>query len=517
MSVAGAKLPLWRKIGIGVVGTSAVVAVTLLLWRPKPKATPPAPVVRLAGQPLSLDDDPVADALDLVRRYALKELTLKLPSDGTRPLSPARLGAEIDRVRLAELVEDVRDEGSALLMFHRARLEQEAGVALDLPVPMRLDTTKAVSVLMAIKDSVDMPASDAVVNLETRSLEPEKLGFRLDVYGTLGRIEDALKRGASEVEAMGQSIEPRIMASQLGNVTFDHVLGWFETRYSRSAKYRARTYNLRQAASKLDGTVVLAGEMFDFNGTVGPRDEANGYRVAPVIAQGELVDGIGGGTCQISGTMHGAAFFAGLEIVERAPHTRPSSYIKLGLDAAVAYPTLNFRMRNNFAFPIVLHETVKKGVVRAEILGPQRTRTVTFFRRIDEAMPFDVQERETDSLPEGEKVLSQRGVPGFKATVFRIVRDGAYAVRTKRRNHYPPTTQIIKVGTGPKDTKSTAKDDGHPEYTADQYLVLTQAPNGTSDTFAESRVPGKTGRKGWQKKEGMPVFERESEETEQAD
>ena len=94
----------------------------------------------------------------------------------------------------------------------------------------------------------------------------------------------------------------------------------------------------------------MPGEIFDFNEVVGPRDEANGYKVAPVIAEGELVDGIGGGTCQISGTLHGAAFFAGLEIVERYPHTRPSSYIKMGLDATVVYPTINFRMKNRFRF-----------------------------------------------------------------------------------------------------------------------------------------------------------------------
>src|SRR5690606_26048446 len=101
----------------------------------------------------------------------------------------------------------------------------------------------------------------------------------------------------------------------------DHVLSAFETSYDVSMRAEARTYNLRLAASKLDGTVLLPGETFDFNATVGPRDEANGYKVAPVIAQGELVDGIGGGTCQISGTLHGAAFFAGLRMVERYPHT----------------------------------------------------------------------------------------------------------------------------------------------------------------------------------------------------
>ena len=181
-------------------------------------------------------------------------------------------------------------------------------------------------------------------------------------------------------------------------------------------KYAARTYNLRLAASKLDGNVLLPGEIFDFNEVVGPRDEANGYKVAPVIAEGELVDGIGGGTCQISGTLHGAAFFAGLDIVERYPHTRPSAYIKMGLDATVVYPTINFRVKNDFDFPVVLHETVKNGVVRAEILGPAahahgdvdpphrraRSRTKRWSARTDRA------------CRRACACSSQRGVAGFK-------------------------------------------------------------------------------------------------------
>ena len=67
--------------------------------------------------------------------------------------------------------------------------------------------------------------------------------------------------------------------------------------------------------------------------------------------EGGLHAPLGGGTCQISGTLHGAAFFAGLPMVERYPHSRPSYYIKLGLDATVVYPTINFRFKNGFDVP----------------------------------------------------------------------------------------------------------------------------------------------------------------------
>ncbi len=503
-----------------LVVTGGLVAWLLVPPPPPPVAPPPPPQVEVAGVRLDLEGDPVAHALDLVRRYARGELRLELPDGSSRALRPALLGAEIDRVRLAEFVRAAVTPDSPLARAHLRRRQADPTAVIQVPVPIRIDAAKATPVLLAIKDGVDQPATDAFVDLAKRELQPEKHGFRLDVYGTLARIDGALREGESSVTAAVDRIEPRVLAAQLGNVKFDHVLGYFETRYSRSARYRARTYNLRLAASRLDGTVLLPGETFDFNATVGPRDEANGYRVAPVIAQGELVDGIGGGTCQISGTLHGAAFFAGLDIVKRVPHSRPSSYIKLGLDAAVAYPTINFRIHNPFSVPVVLHETVKGGVVRAEILGPKRKRTVTFFRRIDEVMPFEEEERETERLPKGELVLTQRGIPGFKTTVFRIVRDGAYAIRTKTVTEYPPTTQIVRVGTGPKSAKGKLKEDRSLEYVADEYLVLTQGPKirtpgvkgeQPGGGMVESRTLGLTGRRGWQQREGLKVFVHEKD------
>ncbi len=521
-TLAGRRL--WRVAVAFVVVLGSAGAGAWMLRPPPPppkKEPPPPPAIAVAGQGLDLARDPVAEALDLVRRFARKPVRIELPDGKTHEVSPARLGAEIDRLRLAELIKAGTDTSSALYRAYVERKKLDPEAVIDVPIPIRIDAQKAVEQLVQLKDDVDHPASNAQIDLAKKELVPEQYGFHLDPYATVAALEDALRRGRSEVVAVGERVKPRLLAAQLGNVKFDQVLGWYESPYDRRDKYEARTYNLRLAASKLDGTVLMPGEEFDFNGTVGPRDEANGYKVAPVIAQGELVDGIGGGTCQISGTLHAAAFFAGLDVSERVPHTRPSTYIFLGLDAAVAYPAINFKLKNNYDFPIVLHETVKDGRVRAEILGPEQTRTVTFFRRIDEVIPFEVEERETDDVPEGKRVLTQRGVPGFKATVYRITRDGPYAVRSKLFNHYPPTTQIVKVGTGPKD-KKVKQPQNAPEYTLDEYLVLTQGPevrqtNSQAPGMLSRRDAGRTGTAGWQKREGMAVFEEKKDDDDDGD
>jgi vancomycin resistance protein YoaR len=480
------------------------------------------PPLSLLKQQLPQTDTAPKAALERVRRYAASKLVLELPDGKRREIFVGELGGEIDKVRLANLVRDAQDRTSALLRGYHAREDKGP---ITLPVPVTLDRDRAQKALLQLKDELDRLPVDARLDLEARKLVPEQNGRLLDVDGTLGAIEEGLARGDNKVQVVFEERKPKRVAAQLGAVEFDDILGYFETKYDRSSKFQARSYNLRLAASKLDGQVLLPGEVFDFNETVGPRDEANGYKVAKVIAEGELVDGIGGGTCQISGTLHGAAFFAGLEVVERYPHTRPSGYIKMGMDATVVYPTINFRLRNPFPFPIVLHETVKNGVVRAEILGPKRTRTVTLIRRIDSVLPFEEVERPDKDLPNGQRVLGQRGVPGFKLRRYRIIREGDNAVRERWDDTYPPTSQIVRVGAGDfaKDAAKTPQGDQHPEYLADELLVTTQGPkldssetdedgkkdDDTADrggVMRESRQPGKYGTAGWTEEAGMPAW-----------
>ena len=489
---------------------SAAAALVLLPMGASGATSEALPKVRLAGQDIPLTAEGDAVALDAVRKYAQGAVTVVLAGSDKRTVARSALGAEIDRVRLRELLAEARNPESAM------RRAAPSGVPLVLPIPVVLRREAGLATLLKLKDELDRAPVDARFDLESKRLLSEQHGVWFDVFGTLAKLEGALSQGESEVQAAYDAQLPRLASDQMGSVTFGEVLGWFETRYNTDQKHEARTFNLRLAASKLDGHVILPGETFDFNEVVGPRDEANGYKVAPVIAQGELVDGIGGGTCQIAGTLHSAAFFAGLDIVERHPHTRPSFYIKMGLDATVVYPTITLRLRNPFDHPVVLHETVRDGVVRAEILGPKRNRTVTFVRKIDDVVPFAEIERPDPKLAKGVRVLAQRGIPGFRTHRYRVVRDGPFAVRERWNDSYPPTNQIIRVGTGDA-AETEAVDDPHPEYVADEYLVLLQGPDvkGTVPSssasaavggMAELREAGKTGERGWTERAGFSRY-----------
>lgn len=442
------------------------------------------------------------DAASIAAAWLDAEVTLRA-DEHVLTLSRRALGAIVDEPRLARYLAEARDPASPM---HTRRRAMSLTGPLAIPVPHTLDATELRARLVALKSEIDRAPVDARFDVEANAVRPERNGRMLDVLGTIAALETALGRGEREVRAVILRDPAHRTASELEGASTRAVLGEFETRYNTAANASERTHNLHVAADKIDGTVVLPGEVFDFNQVVGERNEANGFRPAPVISSGEITDGVGGGTCQISGTLHAAAFFAGLPVVERSPHSRPSSYIKLGLDAMVTWPRMNFRFRNDRAFPVIVRMVVNRGVVRAQILGPSQDRLVSFARRVDAITPYTERIVEDASLPTGVKVLDQRGVAGFRITRFRIVRDPVTnrATRERTRDVYPPTTQIVRVGTGgpiPVEYERPA-DDNHPEYRADSYLVLTQGVGVTGTV--ETGTPGESGVPGWTALAGMP-------------
>src|SRR5262249_10508421 len=148
-------------------------------------------------------------------------------------------------------------------------------------------------------------------------------GLALDVYASLERIDRALVRGDGSVELAMLATPAKRNVERFEHLDMRAVLGEFTTRYNRTPDMQNRTHNLHVAGAKIDGYVLEPGQVFDFNQVVGDRTLQAGFRMAPEIADGKLVEGVGGGTCQIASTLHAAVFFAGLPILTRYPHSHP--------------------------------------------------------------------------------------------------------------------------------------------------------------------------------------------------
>lgn len=316
-------------------------------------------------------------------------------------------------------------------------------------LPLVIDRQKALETLVGYKDQHDRPPEDARLDLEGKRVIPEKPGFGIDVFASVGALERAAQTGKTDVELEAREIEPQVTRAKLGDIDVSQVMGRFETRFPVGE--RDRNHNLRVAAEKVNGHVIMPGEELSFNGVVGERTEKQGYRVAHVIQAGEMIDGLAGGACQISSTLHGAAFFAGLEIVSSRPHSRPSAYITMGMDATVAWPSTDLKLKNPYEFPVAIRYVVSQGTVRVEVLGKARPYDkIAFVREIKQELPYETVTREDDSMPIGAQVTEQLGFPGFTLLRKRVFYQGGKVVKEEKWNlRYPPTTAYLRIGTNP--------------------------------------------------------------------
>ena len=162
-----------------------------------------------------------------------------------------------------------------------------------------------------------------------------------------------------------------------------------------------------------------------------------------------MVEGIGGGTCQVASTIHAASFFGGLDILERLPHSRPSAYITMGLDSTVVYPTVDLKLRNPYPFPVVVHTKTTANALKVELLGKEKPVTVKFSRELLKRVPFARKLVEDAGLARNRVVHKQHGIDGYRIKRFRelVFADGT-TKKEEATDFYPPTFDIYEVPVG---------------------------------------------------------------------
>lgn len=499
---------------LGVIAAAGVL-LGLALVVPRGNDATAGARLRLYGELLPEGPEGADVAVARAERQLTGWFNLELPDGGQRRVAPDELGVALDRARLRRMIRDTASGGG------RTGTSAAGSEPVDLVVPVLLDRRRAMAALLASKEALDQAALDARLDLDSRAVVPERFGRRLDVDGSLAALEAALERGAATAPLVFETERPRRSARELADVRHDVLLGCFEAPLARSARARDRDFNLALAASKLDGLVLMPDAVFDFNAAVGPRDEARGYRVAALVGAGEPVDGTGSSISQISGALHAAALFAGLDVVERHLPARPSA-IDLGLDAAVTYPVASLRLKNTHSFPIVLRVIAREEKVRAEVRGRERPELISLLIQIDGMTPFDVIEAEDATLQRGTRVVAQRGVPGIDLHRYRIRRSGAHAVREVLREHYPSTPRIIHVGARSASSGASsagthafaslvASTTGRPprDPTTNAELVIASQGDDPCRPPVQRRVKGRFGVSEWSKDIGEPAWDGE--------
>lgn len=246
-----------------------------------------------------------------------------------------------------------------------------------------------------------------------------------------------------------KTLYPNVTTNQIGNEAFPNQLSKFSTSFSSSGS--SRSTNISLAAQKLDGVVIMPGETFSYNQTVGQRTKAAGFKEATAYSNGQVVQEVGGGICQVSSTLYNAVLYANLEIVERSNHGFKPSYVKPGLDATVSWGGPDFKFKNNRNYPVRIKTDTSGKVLRIYIYGLKTDNdyTVTLDAQYVSNVPYKTVYQKDSSLSSGESRVIQSGSNGCKTATYKYLYDANGTLVSSEcisRDTYNPHNKIVAVG-----------------------------------------------------------------------
>ncbi len=302
---------------------------------------------------LKLDTDQLSKNLD--------EMSAQLPDKVTDSsyyidennliVTPGKTGNVVD---VETSIQNIKD---AILSL--SDLDQPIELAVKTQEPEKIDIEK-------VHTEIYKEPKDAYYTQDPFTVYPSENGldFKVSIEEANNILGD---QTADEYTIPLKVLYPNVTTNMIGSEAFPDLLSSFSTKYSVRAT--ARTTNLKLAASKINGTVLMPGETFSYNKVVGARTIAAGYKEAPIYVSGEVVDGLGGGICQITSTLYNAVVYANLDVVERTNHQFVPSYVTASRDATVVYGSLDFKFKNNRNYPIKINCSVSDGIANFQIFG----------------------------------------------------------------------------------------------------------------------------------------------------
>lgn len=292
----------------------------------------------------------------------------------------------------------------------------------------------------------DIPTGKVVDGQIGVNLDPEKAAFALDAAAPGERLQ-----------LPADVTYPSMTAEELEAVLFRDVLGSASTHVGGSSIRRG---NVKLAGESCNGVVLNDGDVFDYNAVVGKRTTDRGFGAAPAYVNGETVDTIGGGICQVSSTIYYATLLANLEIVERYAHRYAPSYITWGMDATVSWGGPEFRFKNDTGYPIRLDVTYdSKNNIKVDIVGTKTDDTYVkmTYKNLGD-IPYETERIETADLDWGTEQQKQSPYTGHQVVSYRNVYKGdgtLISSELEAKSNYKSRNEIILVGTRGKPAMGT--------------------------------------------------------------
>ncbi len=276
-------------------------------------------------------------------------------------------------------------------------------------------------------------------------VQPGHSGVRLDERAVASALCAAAQSAAKKGELpLAPGAEPALSTEAAEHAGIAGLVGTYTTRH---ACCQPRVQNIHHIADLLDGTLVRPGETFSVNQLVGPRTLKNGFRLAPSIEDGEMVDTVGGGVSQFATTLFNALFNGGYDILERQPHSYWFTRYPMGYDATLSYPHPDIVFKNDTNACALIKTSYTETSITVKVYGDNGGRKVR----------AEVSERQNIVTPPVEFIPNPQldpdrektregGMIGWTVTVKRTLSYADGKLKEERRKvTYKPRARRVEV------------------------------------------------------------------------
>ena len=397
--------------------------------------------------------------------YADEEIILTLENGEQGSTTLGELGLSVkDLDRIVQEAADYGKKGNAVENYKILRDSEEGTNSKTFEIEYQVTEESAQEALNScLKDCLKAPVNARLTQQggETRLIEDEQ-GEVIDLEKTVANINDLIggewdKKGGT-VQAEVSYEDAQIVSEDLSGLT--DVLGSYSTYYGDSDS--GRTMNVESGAGHVGGILVQPGEEVSANALMEPYTEENGYGMAASYENGEVVDSMGGGICQVSTTLYNALLLAEVEITERYAHSMLVSYVEPSMDAAIADDVKDLKFKNNKEDPIYIEAVLSDGNIGFNIYGKEtraENRSIEFESETIETTESDeIRYVATDDYI-GEMYTSSSSQEGLTAQLWKIVyEDGEEVSRdTVNYSQYNGSAETVSVGTASDNEEDTEK------------------------------------------------------------
>lgn len=321
-----------------------------------------------------------------------------------------------------------------------------------------LNKEKTASYLKTLSHQIDQPVEEPLFNFDplsptkVREFRPPQEGRKLNIEESSDKILTALQvSGKENIELVVEVVPAQNkLTNELG---IKELVGQGTSNFAGSIENRI--YNLKLAASRINGVLIKPGEVFSFVNTIGDITAATGYKQAYVIKSGRTVLDDGGGVCQVSTTLFRAVLNSGLPIVARTAHAYRVGYYEQGyppgLDATIYYPSVDFKFKNDTEKSLLIQAYSTGYYLYVDFYGTSDGRVATVSKPlITNSTPPPAELRQDDpTLPKG--TVKQVDWPAWGANVSfnrTVTKNGQTIINETFRSNYRPWQAVYLVGTG---------------------------------------------------------------------